>query len=56
MAFGDVAQLEEHHNGIVGVVSSNLIVSIFTFCLRRTFQSFGVFFALALGGPGGGAI
>ena len=30
---GDVAQLEEHHNGIVGVVSSNLIVSIFLYSL-----------------------
>ena len=25
--FGDVAQLEEHHNGIVGVVGSNPIIS-----------------------------
>lgn len=27
--YGDVAQLEEHHNGIVGVVGSNPIISIF---------------------------
>ena len=26
---GDVAQLEEHHNGIVGVVGSNPIISSF---------------------------
>lgn len=27
--YGDVAQLEEHHNGIVGVVGSNPIISIY---------------------------
>lgn len=27
--YGDVAQLGEHHNGIVGVVGSNPIISIF---------------------------
>ena len=40
---GDVAQLEEHHNGIVGVVGSNPIISRSPRWCNGSTEVFGTF-------------